>query len=223
MPRNERIDCEWVQDRIDLYIDGDAGGDEALALEQHAAGCEDCTSEIDFARALKSELRALPAHTAPAGVVERAQAAARAAAASSSPPLRERVAAFLGAQVARHFEGMLRPAMAAMIIVVVAAGVFVVSQRDRVPTAQNGYTDAEIAAAAQQARVAFAYVGRYTQRPVQVISNDVMEDRVVPRMQKAMTQSLGGVMEERIVPAVEGAVLETLFVEFRPRLIPSNP
>lgn len=223
MPHNQRIDCEWVQDRIDPYLDGEAGQDDKVAIEQHAATCTDCSSEIDFARALMSELRALPAHAAPAGTVERAEAAARGAAASSSPSLGERVAAFLGKHVARHFEGMMRPAMAAMILVVVAAGVFVVSQRDRVPTEQNGYTEAEIAAAAEQARVAFAYVGHYTQRPVQVLRKDVMAERVVPRMQQAMMQSLGGVMQETLVPAVEGAVLEALFVEIRPRLIPSNP
>jgi len=223
MPRNRNTDCEWVQDRIELFVDGDAGHDDAQALERHAHTCAECAADIDFARSLKSELRALPAHTAPAGAVERAEAAARAAAASSSPSLGERVAAFLGARIAQHFEGMMRPAMAAMVLVVIAAGVFVVSQRDRVPTTQNGYTQAEIAAAAEQARVAFAYVGHYTQRPVQVLRSDVMADRVVPRMEKAMTQSLGGVMEKQIVPAVESAVLETLFVEFRPRLIPSNP
>jgi len=223
MPHDQRIDCEWVQDRIDLYLDGEAGRDETAALERHAAACADCTAEIDFARTLTSELRALPAHTAPAGIVERAEAAARAATASSSPSLGERVVAFLGAHVARHFDGVMRPAMAAMILVVVAAGVFVISQRGRVPAERNGYTEAEIAAAAEQARVAFAYVGHYAQRPVQVLRKDVMADRVVPRMQNAMTQSLGGVMQERLVPAVEGAVLEALFVEIRPRLIPSNP
>ena len=223
MPHNESINCEWVQDRIDLYLDGEAGPDETVALEQHAAACTDCAAEIAFARLLTSELRSLPAHTAPAGIVERAEAAARAAAASSSPSLGERVAAFLGGRLARHFDTMMRPAMAAMVLVVVAVGVFVISQRARVPTEHNGYTEAEVAAAAQQARVAFAYVGHYAQRPVQVLRRDVMAERVVPRIERAMTQSLSGVMQERLVPAVEGAVLEALFVEVRPRLIPSNP
>ena len=117
----------------------------------------------------------------------------------------------------------MRPAMAAMVLVVIATGVFVISQRGRVPTEQNGYTEAEIAAAAEQARVAFAYVGHYTRRPVIVLRKDVMADRVVPRIERAMTQSLGGIMKETLVPVVEGAVLEALFVEIRPRLIPSNP
>ena len=223
MPHNQRIDCEWVQERIDPYLDGEASRDEAAALEQHTATCASCASEVNFARALTSELRALPAHTAPAGIVDRAEAAARGAAAPSSPSLGERAAAFLGERFARHFDGVTRPAMAAMILVVVAAGVFVISQRGRVPAEQNGYTEAEVAAAAVQARLAFAYVGHYARRPVEVLRRDVMADRVVPRIERAMTQSLGGVMQERLVPAVEAAVLEALFVEVRPRSIPSNP
>ena len=105
----------------------------------------------------------------------------------------------------------------------VVAGVFVISQRGRVPTEQNGYTEAEVAAAAEQARAAFAYVGYYARRPVTALRKDVMADRVVPRIERAMTQSLGDVMEETLVPVVEAAVLEALFVEIRPRLIPSIP
>jgi anti-sigma factor (TIGR02949 family) len=223
MPRNERTDCEWVEERIELYLDGEVAQDEASAIEQHADRCSACAAEIDLARSITSELRALPSHKAPADIVERAEAAARAAAASSSPSLRERAVASLGAWVRGHFEGMMRPAMAAMLIVVIAAGAFVISQRDRVPTAQGDYTDAEIAAAAQQARVAFAYVGRYSREPVTVLRGDVMADRVVPRMGQAMTESLDDVMEEALVPAVEEAVMQTLFVEIKPRMVPSNP
>lgn len=223
MTSNERRDCGWILERIDLYVDAETDAAETKAIERHAGTCADCAAEIELARRITSELRSLPTHSAPAGIVERAEAAARAAAASSSPSLRERVAASLGAWARRHFEGMMRPAMAVMLLVVLAAGVFVITQRHRVPATQNGYTQAQIEEAAREARVAFAYVGYYTQRPMEALREDVMADRVLPRMERAMTESIGDVMEDSVVPAVEEAVLQTLFVEFRPRMIPSNP
>jgi hypothetical protein len=115
-------------------------------------------------------------------------------------------------------EVFLRPAMAAMVVVVVAVGVFVLSNHDRSPRVPSGYSAAEIEEAAREARIAFAYVGRYTRAPVRVLREDVIAERVAPAMGEALMESRREVVERALVPAVEDAVLDALFVETTPRI-----
>jgi hypothetical protein len=119
-------------------------------------------------------------------------------------------------------EVLLRPAMLAMILVVVATGVFVLSNRERVAPTSDLYSDAEIEAAAREAMIAFAYVGKYSRRTGRLLRKDVIAERVAPRVAAAMSESQRRVIDRALVPAVEEAVLNALFVETRPRIIEPN-
>ena len=222
MSSERHINCHWVLERIDARIDDDLVAEEAVAFDRHVADCPECAQELSFARNVVSELRGLPEHPCPPGLVEEAQARARAIAGHASghaPSLRERIAGWFEPRI----EVLFRPAMVAMVVVVAAVSVFVISQRQPQEEAGGDYSQAEIKAAALQARVAFAYIGRYSQRTGQLLRKDVMAKRVVPQVERALVESRQVVIDQRLVPTVERAVLDALFVETRNRIHRSKP
>lgn len=213
---SDQVSCEWVLDSIELLIDGDLSRQESAAFEEHVAGCSACAEELEFARGVVTSLRALERHACPSGVSTRAEAAARAAAATS---LRARLAGWF----APHADVLRRPAMMAMMVLVVAAGIFVVTQRAGLERSGSGeFSQADIEAAARDARAAFAYIGRYSRRTGRLLRDDVIGNRVIPPMQRAMVDSRKEVVNERIVPVVERAVMDALFVETIERIRKPN-
>ena len=206
MTHQRHSDCEWVRVRIEAWLDGELDRPEADRFERHAGGCPDCDAEIELARSVSATLRSLPAVKCPGGLVERAAAVA---AGRTRPTLRERVAGWFEP----HLEVFLRPAMVAMTLVVIAAGVFVLTGRKGMNGAIDPYSHAEVEAAAQDAMIAFAYVGRYTRRTGSVLRREVIAERIAPRMARAMSKSWRHVVDEALVPTVERAVLDALFVE----------
>ncbi|MCH7551028.1 MAG: zf-HC2 domain-containing protein, partial [Proteobacteria bacterium] len=49
-----------MQILLSSYIDGEVTPSEAVRVEEHLAGCEDCVSELASLRATSSLLRGLP-------------------------------------------------------------------------------------------------------------------------------------------------------------------
>lgn len=54
------MNCETVRDLIDPYVAGTLAARDAAALEEHVAGCAECTIDLAAASALKDPVRALP-------------------------------------------------------------------------------------------------------------------------------------------------------------------
>ncbi len=216
MTHQRHSDCEWVRVRIEAWLDGEMDRAEADRFERHARECRDCDAEVELARSVSATLRSLPALECPGGLVE--HAAAVAAGSRTRPTLRERAARW----IEPHLEGFLRPAMVAMILVVIAAGVFVLSGRKGMNGAIDPYSRVEVEAAAQDAMIAFAYVGKYTRRTGSLLRREVIAERIAPRMARAMSKSWRHVVNETLVPTVERAVLDALFVETIPRINRSN-
>lgn len=53
---NEKSNCEWVESKMDLYMDRELG-DEATAVEQHLATCTECAETLSFRQALRQKVR----------------------------------------------------------------------------------------------------------------------------------------------------------------------
>lgn len=53
---NEKPNCEWVELKMDLYMDRELG-DEANAVEQHLATCTECAETLTFRQALRQKVR----------------------------------------------------------------------------------------------------------------------------------------------------------------------
>lgn len=161
-----KLRCQWTLDRIEPYLDGDIDAAERAAFETHCAGCAGCAREVSLAIRIRRELRSLPVFDAPLDVIERSSREI----ATASPnvvPLR-----------AARRRRLVLPALAAAIIAVAAALWFTNERRQ-----YDGYSVAEIERARAEMALAFGYVDRYSDG---VVREDVIEKRVVPRIERAM-------------------------------------
>ena len=176
--RSHDHECEWVRDHIDALVDDDAGTPpaERAHVERHVAACEACARELALARRVRTELRALAFPAAPADVVARAEAHI-AAKPARVVPLRAR----------RPL--LKRVALAAAAAVLIVAAVAVLQERRRA-------TDqVAVEQAARDAAIAFAYVGKYTRRAGEIVESEVIEQRLLAPVGKAMGKS--GVTETK--------------------------
>ncbi len=169
--------CDWVLDRLDALIDDDFDitSAERAALECHIASCGACARELAWAQTVRDELRTLSVASAPAAVIARAEA---------------EIAAQTAPVVHLHPKARLvRSLTVAAAAVVVIAALAVADQRRR---AAN---ELAVEQAARNAAVAFAYVGKYTRRAGEIVENEVIEQRLLAPVGKAMEKS--GVTETK--------------------------
>jgi predicted anti-sigma-YlaC factor YlaD len=186
--------CRWALDRIEPYLDDDLENEELSRFEEHIGDCETCAEELAFATRVVGELRSLPAHSAPEGVIPGQE--------WEAPSLAERFSGWF----AERWAVAMRPAMVTMVVMIVAVGAFVISQRDRLPG--NGASDveqAQVEAAAEQAMVAFAYIGKYSRRAGYIV-RDELDENVVGRVEDAMGQSMRETVKQtRILETIQRA------------------
>jgi anti-sigma factor RsiW len=170
--------CAWTQDRIDPFVDGELDGEDLAAFEDHLEGCDSCRRELELATAVVGELRSLPALPCPNRVVDEAAARVGADAAGRGRAWRERLRDLLAAKPVF----VPRPAMAAVLIVIVAATVFVLSQHEQSPFNGGGevtMTEQEAELAKLDVMLAFAYLGKYSRKTGEIITKDVIGERVM--------------------------------------------
>ncbi|MDH3197404.1 MAG: zf-HC2 domain-containing protein [Candidatus Krumholzibacteria bacterium] len=193
--------CTWVRERIDPHLDGELRAGDAERLERHVAGCAACAREVELARRVVAELRALPTHGCPDAVVARVEALV----AGIQTPAQGRLARARAWRTAVF----ARPAMTVMLVAIAAVTVFVLTQRHRVAgPAGERYTQAEVEAARGELMVAFAYVGKYSRMTGSILREEMDEGLVEP-LDRAMTQAGGHVVEEVLVKPVGRAVTES--------------
>jgi anti-sigma factor RsiW len=186
-----RDHCSWTRHRIELYVDGELEGAERDAFEKHVESCEGCSEELALATAVMNGLRSLPLERCPDRVVDEAEA--RAGVATVPGPFR-RLQDWFGARVVSG----LRPAMAVMVIVVVAATAFVLWRHEQSPFNRNNdrpevageYTEQELELARLDAMLAFAYLGKYSRRTEEIVAREVITDRVIRPVERSVVDPM---------------------------------
>lgn len=236
--------CDRVRDWIDPYLDAleepdgpaerdaDAGLDPARreALEAHAADCPDCRSELALARRLRRELRlGLPILSCPPEVTDEVMriAAAEAEAAREVEPPEPHGrstpwARWTGRLSAWLDGGLLRPALAAAALVLLALagpllyrsviapgadGPGTVADATEAPDGARAtdpaegaelgaqYSEAEIAEAEDQARMILAYVASVGRDAGRAVQEDVFDAGIVRPTRQVVTGIGGGTDE----------------------------
>jgi anti-sigma factor RsiW len=183
--------CSWTRDRIDPYVDGELRGDNLGVFEGHVEACESCRQELALARSLVNELRALPALHCPPSVVD--EAASRAGAQGARVPRRESLLGRLQRWIGGTTVFLPRPAMAAVLLVIVAATVFVLSQYEQSPFSRGdnvALTEKEAELAKLDVMLAFAYLGKYSRRTGEIITKDVIGERVMKPVGKSIVDPM---------------------------------
>ncbi len=52
------VDCEHVLKEIELYLDGELGGEVCAEIREHLSGCSPCMGRTEFRRRLRGLLAA---------------------------------------------------------------------------------------------------------------------------------------------------------------------
>lgn len=184
--------CAWSLERLDAYIDDELTADERRALEVHVEKCGDCRSELALAGRIVDGLHSLPDLAAPDHVIDDV---IRGFEPAAKAPRSGRFWGWLGerfAQYARH------PALAAATLLIVTASVLVLTHMDRWhsgrlltggPGESAEVTAQELEMAKVDAMLAFAYLGKACEKTGFYVRDDVIGDRIVAPMHKAIAEA----------------------------------
>jgi anti-sigma factor RsiW len=192
MSSNYENNCGWALEQIEAFLDDELSTGELKRFQQHVDHCDTCARELAFATRVVGELRALPQHTAPESVMDTA-AAPDPAIGGSFLARFARVAERIRASLGETWSTARRPAMATMIVLVLAAGVLVVTEHERQPRVSQ----AEIEEATQETLLAFAYVGKYSRMTGHIV-RDEMIDEVVEPVKRVMIETR--ILETKAAP-----------------------
>jgi len=160
----ERFSCAEVHDRLDAWIDGDLETAEADAVETHVEHCAACDTERRLAEEIWTELSELPELDPPDRVMEVVRG-------ETAPTIGERARGLLDAIFARP-----APAVAAIAAIAVLMLAIVPLRQSETPPR---YSVEEVERAAEETKLALAYVGgiaRYAERQARqkVLSDDAV-------------------------------------------------
>ena len=164
--------CGKIREQVDAFVDGELGASERAAVEAHCTRCDACANELRLAVRLRDELRRLPGLAPPAHVID---AAERKCGTSRVVSLPRRRAPF----------GLVAAVAAALALV--AATLWYVDARHA--TRAPEFSDAEIRRASEGLALAFGYVERYGVEAADIVRDDVLGKRIVPRIERALATS----------------------------------
>lgn len=166
--------CSWVRDRIESYIDRELLGDEALHFERHIDTCPNCERELELARSIVSELRAMPERKCPDHVTDRVFEEVGAEAGTS---LRDRFRHWLaGGRLP-----LVRPVLvSALVLAVVVSSLLMGRFRSQ------RITPEEARKAEADLRLTFAYVSAASRRTGIAVRDDVIGRGLVEPMERAI-------------------------------------
>jgi hypothetical protein len=194
---DERKHCEWILDRLDAFVDGELAADERDAVETHCTDCNECARELEVARHIRDELRALGPLEAPRGVVEAAARGAGATDRSNVVPLRSR----------RAGRSLRIAAAVAAAVTLIGATVWL-GLRAHAPR-EPEMSEADVRRATAEVELAFGYVDHYSDHAAGIVRDDVIGKRVLPRIERALEASRDAAMRDALVPGLKRAVHES--------------
>jgi anti-sigma factor RsiW len=159
-----QVTCSEVLDLLDAWIDGDLEPAEAGVLEAHVERCTACEAERRLAEEIRATLRGLPELELPDRVMKVVRA-------ETAPTIGERVRGLLDTIGARPV-----PAVAAVAAIVLFIFAVVPLRQSETPPR---YSAEEVERAAEETKLALAYVGgiaRYAERQARhkVLSDDAV-------------------------------------------------
>jgi len=173
--RVESMSCAEVRDRIEAWIDGDLEPAEAGVLEVHMEGCAACDEERRLADEIRAGLRGLPELDLPDRVIKAVRD-------ETAPTIGERARGLLDAIVTRPV-----PAVAAVAAIVLFMLAVVPWRQSETPPR---YSAEEVARAAEETKLALAYVSSITRRAEFQVRRRVFEDGAVSATVRGISRSL---------------------------------
>jgi|GEM_PF-2258885 len=179
-------DCQWAQERIEAFLEGDLSPEETRQLEQHIAQCNACFEELEMARQVRATLQDIPGEICPDRVVE--DVLSRIEREDSAP------------EASRGFAGIWRALLkgwmpAAAVLALVFAALFMLKAPPQ-HTMQKGDFPAKkvapekLARARHELEITFAYIGSVSSQSARRVYADVVEQGIAPPLEKALQRTI---------------------------------
>ena len=166
---------DWMDARVEAYLDDDLPADERVLFEQGLADTP-WDAELFMARQIRDGLRALPEPMCPPHVAEAVLAQVRREARAS---WLERFHAWMQQQ----FMVLWQPALAMTVVVMLVVSAALIG---RPASPEPSYQPAEVEQALAEIKLALGYVSEASRQTGKVVRDDVIAERVVGQMQHAL-------------------------------------
>ena len=157
--------CTSIQDRVDLYLDGELGAIERAAFESHTIGCPACSAELALARRVNVGLDALTLETCPPSVT-----AAVFAHAKANPHHARRPWWWL----------TWRPVLAGAVAAILLIFTGYIGQNGKLATPQ--YSRAELEQAREQAKWTLVFINQLSRKTAADLKHDVLNPHVSQKL-----------------------------------------
>lgn len=166
---------DWMDVRIEAYLDGALSPDEQTRFEEALDASADWRTELFLAQQIRDALHALPEPVCPPHVTEAVLAQVRHEARFS---WLERFHAWMEQQLAALWQPAL--AMSVVLLLVVSASLI-----GRPTTPTPTYADAEVQQALAEVKMALGMLSEVSRQTGKVVREDVIAEHVVGNVQNA--------------------------------------
>ncbi len=189
--RREPIDCSSAETLIEAYLDDEIAAGDRAAFETHLARCESCTGDLALARRIQGELRELPPLACPPAVSRKVLDHA-----AAHPPWSQRLRSWWSVK-------LWQPAFALLLAAALGVGYWRLSEPPPPPDA-SPYSEAEIARAEAELKLALAYLGDISQKASDSFGTELGNRVLAPVGRSLAGALLPQLQGETPKPAAEG-------------------
>ena len=179
------MDCQTCKQLIDEYFDHRLPRKTRKQIERHLAVCPECRESYQEYEALFADLKNIEPVTCPDEVVQSVNEIV-------GIETRKRTIGNFFSKLSFEFPFRLSPLrLAGAAIVAIFIGIIVFSQFHKsTPNVNQQYTQAEIEQAANQVKLALAYVNAATSHASEILKKQVLPEDVIKPMKSSFKRAL---------------------------------
>ncbi len=174
MKPSEPFIHDWMDARVEAYLDEVLPTDEQARFEHALAADADWEAELFLARQIRDGLHALPQPVCPPRVTDAVLAQVRRQAQVSWIDR-------LQGWIEQQWLALWQPALAMAVLLLLVVSATLIGR----PTQQATYADAEVERAMQEVQWALAYLSEVGRQTGKVVRDEVIAERVVLTVQDA--------------------------------------
>ncbi len=165
---------DWMDARVEAYLDDALPAEERVRFEQMLADDDGWEAEVFLARQIRDGLRALPDLECPPAVTEAVLTRTR-------REVRDSWLERFHAWMQQQFSALWQPALAMSVVVLLVVSVSLIGRSTAPPP-----PDPAVAQALADVKMALGYVSQASRQTGKVVRNDVIAERVVGPVQNAL-------------------------------------
>ena len=188
---NHSLDHEWMDARVEAYVDGELPADEHDRFEAMLDTHPEWQKQVHYAQRIRTELQALPHASCPPQVTDAVFQHTRQQ--TNGAAATENWWNWVWRELDIEMHTGWKPALAfaTLLLVVVTSSLLTDPQNpagllDQPVTTSQQYSAAEVQAAETQAKWALAYIAKVGQETGSTVENEVLEDNLTAPMRRAL-------------------------------------